>query len=167
MSSQEQPLKKRCRLHFDIVPTKMQGSTEKKYKQKTVKRIMEAINALLNTEGGGLLELTFERNPPKKHLENVLKLIEQKVIDLIGITTVVSAVKSKIGEQKIVVDVHSDGCQLWTVSYNLHLPVMSQVVTVPSNEPLEKIQQLIEGNERQFDYLTTILDKIYWQTSAF
>ena len=51
-----------------ICPTKISTKTEKKYKEKKMKEIMEAVCGLLNTNGGGELCLTFERRPRDKHV---------------------------------------------------------------------------------------------------
>ena len=125
----------------------MTVKTEKTYKEKKLKEIMNAIDGLFNSDGGKL-ELRYDKSPPKKHVDGCIRTIEQKIMELTGAITMALYVQmNKPGPQKVTLNVvgPTNACCLFTLNYNLCFPSDHQVISVPSSEPMEKVKDIMEG----------------------
>lgn len=127
-----------------ICPTKISAKTEKKYKEKKMKEIMDAVCGLLNTNGGELC-LTFDRDPPNKHVTDCIRMIEQRLKELTACSTV-SDLTVSILPQKLNITL-TNSTHLITLNYNLYLPSECQVMLLPSSEPKERIRQILQGRK--------------------
>ena len=130
-------------IHMGICPTKISTKTEKKYKEKKMKEIMEAVCGLLNTNGGGELCLTFDRRPPDKHVTDCIRMIEQRLKELTTCSTV-SDLTVLILLTKLSITL-TNSAHLITLNYNLYLPSECQVMLLPSTEPKQRIKQILQG----------------------
>ena len=106
----------------------------KKYKEKTVKEIITAICAMLNTNGGKV-GIHFETEPnilvgySFVKMTIMIRIVEQSMISVIGLNQTVSKINFTEEEQSIIILVQKSE-SLITTNYNLYLPSESQVVKV-------------------------------------
>lgn len=70
-------------ISLEICPVRLVNSTEKSYKESITKEIIIIVNALMNS-GGGTLEMIYKSTPLRKQIDDSVRIIEQKVGDLIG-----------------------------------------------------------------------------------
>ena len=127
---------------ISVCPTKISIKTEKTYKERKMTEIMATLRALLNSDGGKVI-LNYEKAPPKHHVVDCIRIIEQRVKELTSCTTVANLTLDVLPQQLIIKVKGS--CRLTTMNYNLHLPSESQVMSLPSNEPPEKIKEIIQS----------------------
>lgn len=102
---------------------------------------MNAICALLNSHEGGMLVLRYERAPPKQHVVECVRMIEQRVKDLTSCTTVANLTLDVRPQQLLIMVKNST--HLITMNYNLHLPSESQVMSLPPSEPIQNVEQIL------------------------
>ena len=129
-------------LHIDISPTQMVSSAEKKYKIDKMKEIISAVCALFNS-GGGTLELQFDSATPKQHKDACIRMIDQRVVGMVGITTATSHLKFDVNPREIILHIR-EANKLVSVNYHLYLPCESQVVALPATEPTSEIKEIIQ-----------------------
>ena len=120
----------------------------KKYKEQTLKEIIAAICALLNTKGGKV-EIYFEidskipvEGSPFFYAFLVIRILEQSMISIIGLNQTVLKINFLENEQSITIVIKKSE-SLITTNYNLYLPSQKQVVQVYSWEPPQKVMDSI------------------------
>ena len=134
-------LRIRTAISLEICPVKLSNSTERNYKESITKEIIMTVNALLNS-GGGTLEMICKSTPLRKQMDDTVRVIEQKIGDLIGTVGLVSNIEFQVLPAKIFVNVKEvEG--LFVVNYNLYLPTKSQVKVVQPSEPVAKVKSVI------------------------
>lgn len=127
-------------VHFRICPTKISGKTENKYREKMMKEIINAVCALMNSDGGNVV-LRYEKSPPDRHVADCVRMIEQRVREF-ATCAMVTDLQVKFRRQELAITVKGS-VHLVTMSYNLYLPSESQVMSLPSYEPVENIKEII------------------------
>ena len=100
---------------------------KKKYKEKTVQEIIAAICAMLNTNGG-IVEILLETDANFCG-SDVIRILEQSMISIIGVSQTVSKIDFKEDKNCIIVLVKK-GDSFTTISHNLYLPSQKQVIQV-------------------------------------
>ena len=125
------------------IPIPIPTFSTKKNKEKNLEKIMMVIVALLNS-GGGKLQLPFD-NPDEKHIDNLHRAIEQRVQALMSTSTLSSKFHSRKYHEGLALTVPTT-TNLTTLNYNYSLPTETQVLAVPSSEPIEEVQRLLRGN---------------------
>ena len=134
-------------ISIKISPTKISIKTEKKYKEKTLKEIMDAFVGLRNS-GGGLIKLYYDKNPPEKHVHDCIRKIEQRITDVTGsvltIATDVQTNQSIPGQITLTVSSPTTS-HLLTLNYHLYFPSDNQVILVPPTEQVDRIVSVLEG----------------------
>ena len=132
--------KKRRHVEISVCPTKISIKTERKYKERKMKDILSSICALQNGDGG-VLALHYEKTPPKHHIVDCVRMIEQRVKEITSCTTVANLTLD-VGPQRLFINVQKSNHPI-TISYNLHLPSESQVMTLSPSEPIGNIKQIL------------------------
>lgn len=127
-------------LQIGISPNQM-ASQEKKYKAAKMKEILSAVCALLNS-GGGKLELFLDSNPNKRLVDTCIRMIEQRIREIIGVTVMAMQVKFQVNAREIILTIPA-ASEFISVNYNLYLPSERQVISVPATEPTQKIKKII------------------------
>ena len=128
-------------ISLEICPVKLSNSTEKGYKESTTKEIIMIVNALLNS-GGGTLEMIYKSTPLRKQIDDSVRVIEQKIGDLVGTVGLVSNIEFEVLSGKILLNVKKvEG--LFVVNYNLYLPTKCQVRLIQPSEPVAKVKSVI------------------------
>ena len=117
----------------------------KKYKEQIQQKIIAAICAMLNSNGGKVLihEKTDSNDIPVEgfpisQMQSVIRILEQCMISIIG-TRGITKVNFKIDQESIVVAVKKADF-LITTNYNIHLPSESQVFKVCPVESPEHVK---------------------------
>ena len=128
-------------LLISISPTQMVSNTER-YKTVKMKEIISAVCALFNS-GGGTLELQFDSATPKQHKDACIRMIDQRVVGMVGITTATSHLKFDVNPREIILHIQ-EASKLVSINYNLYLPCESQVVAVSTIEPTEEIKRIVQ-----------------------
>ena len=118
---------------------------KKSYKDKIMNETIKAINALLNT-GGGMVQLLFKGTLSRKQLDGCVRIIEQKVEDLIETVAMVSVIKFEANPNEIVVKVKQAEGPFF-VNYNLYVPTKSQVKAIPSSQPIGMVRKLLNNKQ--------------------
>ena len=116
-------------------------SANKKYKEQKLTEIIIAICAMLNSDGGNVVlhnECDCEKCKSSQ-MSLVVRMLEQSMISIIGLSQTVSNINFKEDKESIVILVKKSD-SLITTNYNLYLPSQSQVVQVSPWEPLEKVK---------------------------
>jgi hypothetical protein len=140
----------------EICPTKLSGKCEKKYQRKTWGKIINAIDGLYNS-GGGILILRYNRSPPRGHVRKCMRMLEQKIQDLVGPITltfdihtveITPSSSQAHGEIKISVTTSTKTEHIITLSYHCCLPSSQQVMEILSSENVEKLRAFLLGNIR-------------------
>ena len=141
---------------LEICPTKLSGKCEKKYQRKTWEKIINAIDGLYNS-GGGILILRYNRSPPRGHVRKCMRMLEQKIQDLVGPITltfdihtveITPSSSQAHGEIKISVTTSTKTEHIITLSYHCCLPSSQQVMEILSSENVEKLRAFLLGNIR-------------------
>lgn len=128
-------------ISLEICPVRLVNSTEKSYKESITKEIIIIVNALMNS-GGGTLEMIYKSTPLRKQIDDSVRIIEQKVGDLIGTVGLVSSIEFQVLPGKIFLNVKEvEGP--FVVNYNLYLPTKSQVKVIQPSEPIAKVKAVI------------------------
>ena len=108
----------------------------KKYKEKTLQKIIPAICAMLNSNGG---KMVIHIETASNDIPLLIRILEQSIISIIGLHQTVSKINFKEDEESISIFVKKADYFITTNS-NLYLPSETQVVQVSALEPLEKIK---------------------------
>ena len=143
-------------LILEVCPTKLSGKVDRHYQRTKCAEITKAVDGLYNS-GGGTITLRYNRLPPRKHVENCIKMLEQKILEFLGTVTLTYDVRfSKIppsspqahGEMKIIVTTSTKTEHMTPLSYNLFLPSNQLVMEVSPSESVEKLRALLMDNIR-------------------
>ena len=121
------------------------SSSNKKYKEQKVSEITTDICAMLNANGGGVLlcnDCNHEDFKCVSQMSQVVRILEQLMIAIIGLHQTVSKISFTEGEESINIMLKKADF-LVTKNYHLYLPSQKQVVQVSSLEPLENIKKNI------------------------
>ena len=124
-------------IHLDI--------SNKKETTALVGEIRKRINALQNSNGG-TLEVYHKNNLTPKELENFVRLIEQKILDSVGLLTMTSKIECKLVSEptpKIVFSVKPEDC-LSILNSGLYLPTKYQVKAIPPSESPDNVRRRFE-----------------------
>ena len=128
-------------LNMEISLKKTTASTGKKYKETKMKEIIRSVCALLNTEGGDLV-LNLNEKSTQDTMFSFVRMIEQRLVEIIGSVIMVSNTNFEIIDQKIILRVKKSNLLIST-NYNLYLPTQTQVIPVQPNTQIEIVKQLI------------------------
>ena len=111
---------------------------ENKYKEKILKKIIAAISAMMNTNGGKVvINIDADsKDIPASQMSKVVRIIEQRLEQIIGTIKITSHIDFKEDKEIFVKKADS----LITVDYHLYLPSKTQVLRVPPSEPQEKVK---------------------------
>lgn len=107
------------------------------------------ICALLNSEGGSL-QLTFSKtlqeNISESDLNDFIRAIEQQVYEITDYATVNKMVIHVCFPRHVVFNIKRSN-HLCTVNYNLCISTETQVISLPTTEPVSSIREIIENRE--------------------
>ena len=120
--------------------------------KKKLNDIQRAVCGLLNTKGGRLILYSKDGSYSEGNVDDITRRVEQKVASLIGDITAKDKFAReavKHSEISFLVEVLSSLCQPCTINYKLYYMSATQVKDVPSSEPMENVQYMIEGNIRK------------------
>jgi tetratricopeptide (TPR) repeat protein len=123
----------------------------KNKKAGIIKDTYFTICGLLNSYHGGILKLTSSKSLTPATLDELVRGIEQTLIELLGLTGLREYCQTEIkelGKEIIFTVMPSD--RIFTVEYNLVLPTDFLVKQVHRTEPLEKIARVLKPAGRQF-----------------
>ena len=107
-------------------------------------KVISHVCAFLNSNGGDLVIAFSSQKYETKDLDQPVRTIEQWINSLIGTVTMSKKIKIAVEPQHIVINIKGS-YSLITVDYNMFLPSHSQVNRVMPIETLEKIQEIIFG----------------------
>lgn len=130
-------------IRMSVCPTKISIKTEKKYKEKKMGEIMNVICALLNSNGGKLY-LTFDKSPPRRHVRDCVRMIEQRVKEFTTCCTVSTDLTLQLTPPGTLTIILTNSVNLITLNYNLYLPSECQVMSLSSCEPIENIKRILQ-----------------------
>ena len=112
---------KREVFQINIFPTKISIDKERKYKEKSLKEIMVAFVSLYNS-GGGQLRLHYEKTPPKNHVNDCIRKIEQRIIEVAGILTMATDVQTNQSiPGQIILNINPTTSRLLVLTYNFKM----------------------------------------------
>ena len=143
-------------LVLDVCPTKLSGKHDKHYQKTKCAEIINAIDGLYNS-GGGTIILRYKKAPPRKHVENCVRMLEQKIQEILGTITLTHDVQFiKIqpshsqahGKMKIIVTTTTKTEHMIPLSYKMYLPSNLQVMEILPHENVEKLRRLLVENTR-------------------
>ena len=138
---------KREVFQINIFPTKISIDKERKYKEKSLKEIMVAFVSLYNS-GGGQLRLHYEKTPPKNHVNDCIRKIEQRIIEVAGILTMATDVQTNQSiPGQIIFNINPTTSRLLVLTYNLYFPSDKQVISVPPTEQVDRIRRVLAREE--------------------
>ena len=113
--------------------------TNKKYREEVLNGILVAICAMLNSYGGKvLIYIMSDNEEPFTHIFAVIRILEQSITSIIGLSQTVSKINFEEDKQRIIISVTKIGTFI-TTNYNLYLPSQKQVVQVYSWESPQKV----------------------------
>ena len=118
------------------------SSTNKRYKEQTIKQIIKAVCAILNSISEGKVKLHNECTCKLTCISLLIRILEQSLISVLGSNRTVSYVNFEDDKEGIVILVKPSS-SLITTNYNLYLPSQTQVVQVFPWESVEKIRKEI------------------------
>ena len=117
----------------------------KAYRESQLTIIVITICGLLNSYGGGKFNIKFENDPMlPEEIDDVLRMIEQRLVDIIGSCTFYTKVmiqRSEVNNLDFFVS-HSES--LCTVDYKLYLPTQTQVIPISPCEAPEKVKAILD-----------------------
>lgn len=149
----------RTAISLEICPIRLSNSTEKSYKESITKEVIVIVNALLNS-GGGTLEMIYKSTPMRKQIDDSVRIIEQKIGDLIGTVGLVSNIEFQVLPAKIFLNV-KEVKGPFVVNYNLYLPTKSQVKVIQPSEPVAKVKAVINRVDKPVN--ETLAPGAYYQ----
>ena len=120
----------------------------KKKKTGIIKDTYSTVCGLLNSHHGGILKLTSSKSLTPSMLDELVRGIEQTLIELLGLTGLREYCQTEIrrlGKEIIFTVGPSD--RICTVEYNLVLPTDFLVRQVLRTEPLEKIARVLKSDQ--------------------
>ena len=109
-----------------------------KVKDSTSREILNAIHALLNTDGGGTVKLVV--NGHRSEAENAfIKGIEQKLKSIIGIQKLTTHITFEPSQNNIIYCKGKKSDTLITTNYHAYLPSKTEANKIPSTEEIDSI----------------------------
>ena len=126
-------------LQFSVSPRNIKENEQ--YKLQTKEKIMAHFCAVFNS-GGGKLTLRFSEKCSHKDLDNFVRMVEQWLQNLTSATTVSDITVEKSLEEVVMITKASD--HLITVNYNIYLPDESEVISLPSSEPMKNVRSILQ-----------------------
>ena len=154
ISNKQQMAENTSPLVLDVCPTKLSGKHDKHYQKTKCAEIIKAIDGLYNS-GGGTVILRHKKTPPRKHVEDCVRMLEQKIQEFLGTITLTYDVQFiKIqpshsqahGEMKIIVTTTTKTEHMTPSSYNIYLPSNQQVMEIQPHENVEKLRRFLVEN---------------------
>ena len=118
------------------------SSTNKRYKEQTIKQIIKAVCAILNSISEGKVKLHNECTCKLTCISLLIRILEQSLISVLGSNRTVSHVNFEDDKEGIDILVKPSS-SLITTNYNLYLPSQTQVVQVFPWESVERIRKEI------------------------
>jgi hypothetical protein len=117
----------------------------KNKKTAIVKATCSAVCGLLNSNYGGILKLTSSKSLTPAMLDELVRGIEQTLIEHLGLTGLLEYCQTEItGLGKEIIFTVKPSDRVCTVEYNLVLPTDFLVKQVLRTEPLEKIARVLK-----------------------
>ncbi|CAB4040355.1 Hypothetical predicted protein [Paramuricea clavata] len=117
----------------------------KNKKTAIVKATCSAVCGLLNSHYGGILKLTSSKSLTPAMLDELVRGIEQTLIEHLGLTGLLEYCQTEItGLGKEIIFTVKPSDRVCTVEYNLVLPTDFLVKQVLRTEPLEKIARVLK-----------------------
>ena len=144
-------------VQFHVDLNKILSKTDGKARDSVLQRILIVIHALLNTKGGGILELLFHDQESEAE-EQFTRIIEQKLMSTIGTQTVSSCITFEPFRDGVThCKVKMSGTFI-TSNYNLYVPCKTQANLIPSTENIDAILNrenipqpvLIQSHHKEF-----------------
>ena len=125
----------------------------KRYKEQIVRKIIAAICAKLNSNGGKVV-IDFETDSnettvggfPLSQMSLVIRILEQSMISIIGLHQTISNIKFREDNESIIILVKKVD-SLITINYNLYLPSQKQVVHASPSEPKKNVKDIINRQD--------------------
>lgn len=127
---------------FEISISPLMMAKKKTCKEDQMKKILSTICALLNS-GGGNIRLCFQQNPSRRYIQDSVRMIEQRAVEILAVKTMMSYIKFETHSQQVIINV-TQASYLISVSFNLYLPSQTQVILVPPNEPIENVKKILQ-----------------------
>ena len=119
---------------------------DKRYKEKIVREVINAICAMLNSNGGKVaIDIDTDNNniavetTSFSQISMLIRMLEQSMISIIGLHKTTSYINFREDEETVIIFVQKS-VALITSAYNLCLPSQTQVVHVSSVEPLKNVE---------------------------
>ena len=133
--------------HLNKTPHILLGQFEsdKKYKDKVSHKIVVAICAMLNSNGGKMtIKFDTDSSIPAdevifSQIPMVIRILEQRMMSIIGQCQTISKINFSHDKDSIIISIKKAD-SLVTVNYHLYLPSQEQVVAVSPSEQLENIK---------------------------
>ena len=125
-------------VQFHVDLNKILSKSDGKARDSVLQGILIVIHALLNTKGGGILELLFHDQESEAE-DKFTRIIEQKLISSVGTQTVSSYIAFKPFRDGVThCEVKMSGTFI-TTNYNLYVPCETQANLIPSTENIDAI----------------------------
>ena len=132
--------------------------SDQTYRKNKLAEIVITICALFNSYGGGKFSIKFaDESILPEEVDDVLRMIEQRLVDTIGSCTFYTKVmiqRSKVNNLDFFVS-HTES--LCTVDYKLYLPTQTQVISISTRETPEQVKAILN---REVDQQLTTLAEI-------
>ena len=154
ISNKQQMAENTSPLVLEVCPTKLSGKHDKHYQKTKGAEITKVIDGLYNS-GGGTIILRYKKAPPRKHVENCVRMLEQKIQEFLGTITLTYDVQFiKIqppnsrahGEIKIIVTTTTKTEHMTPLRYNIYLPSNQLVMEIQPHENVEKLRRFLVEN---------------------
>ena len=126
---------------INITPDQLQNRNKK---AKITRDAFTAAIGFVNGYHKGRLILRSVRPFTPSAVDELVRSIEQSLIEIVGLTSFLDRCHIENKESEIVFLIQPGG-RIYTVKYNLFLPTASQVRQVLSTDPLEKIAPLLNS----------------------
>ena len=131
---------------FEVPLSVKKMKREKAYRENQLALIVAIICAFLNS-GGGKLNVELESHSSSVG-DGILRMIEQRLVDIIGSCTLNAKVKILKKNTKQLVFTVDSSHTLCTVDYNLYLPTQSQVIPISPLEHPERVKVILNREVR-------------------
>ena len=121
----------------------------KKYKEQLLHKIIVAVCAMLNSNGGKVvIDFETDRNDISfvgsffSQMSLAIRILEQYMISIIGLYQTISKMNFREDKNSIIILIKKAD-SLLTINYNLYLPSDTQVVEMSPLETLENVKDII------------------------
>ena len=142
---------------------------DKPYRKNKLADIVFTICALFNTYGGGKFSIKYvDDSILPEEIDEVFRMIEQRLVDIIGSCTYQTKViiqRSEVNRLDFFVS-HTES--LCTVDYKLYLPTQTQVIPISPWETPEKVKAILARKvNQQLPPLAEIEDFVFDRRVSF